>query len=178
MAKFELQSLQTSVTDTDVSGSLEKQCQLMDQVVADARSLTFELSNPVLYQVGVEAAVESYLTEQIQGQFGIKCKFKSEGPHSSLEEDIRVVLFQAVRELLANIVKHAMQARSKYVFRKPKTGCGLLSKTMVLDLIHLKSASIWWGGADSDFSILERDWSILAETSKSNQDQKMGLALL
>lgn len=107
MAKFELQSLQTSVTDTDVSGSLEKQCQLMDQVVADARSLTFELSNPVLYQVGVEAAVESYLTEQIQGQFGIKCKFKSEGPHSSLEEDIRVVLFQAVRELLANIVKHA-----------------------------------------------------------------------
>ena len=107
MAKFELQSLQASVTDTDVSGSLEKQCQLMDQVVADARSLTFELSNPVLYQVGLEAAVESYLTERIQGQFGIKCKFKSEGPRSSLEEDIRVVLFQAVRELLANIVKHA-----------------------------------------------------------------------
>ena len=79
----------------------------MDQVVADARSLTFELSNPVLYQVGLEAAVESYLTERIQGQFGIKCKFKSEGPHSSLEEDIRVVLFQAVRELLANVVKHA-----------------------------------------------------------------------
>ena len=107
MAKFELQSLQASVTDTDVSESLGKQCQLMDQVVADARSLTFELSNPVLYQVGLEVAVESYLTERIQGQFGIKCKFKSEGPRSSLEENIRIVLFQAVRELLTNIVKHA-----------------------------------------------------------------------
>lgn len=107
MAKFELQSLQASITNTDVSGSLKRQCQLMDQVVADARSLTFELSNPVLYQVGLEAAVESYLAERIQGQFGIKCKFKSEGPQSSLEEDVRVVLFQAVRELLANVVKHA-----------------------------------------------------------------------
>jgi PAS domain S-box-containing protein len=107
MTKFSLQSLQASVTDTNVSESLKKQCQLMDQVVADARSLTFELSNPVLYQVGLEAAVESYLAERIQGQFGIKCKFKSEGPQSSLEEDIRVVLFQAVRELLTNVVKHA-----------------------------------------------------------------------
>jgi PAS domain S-box-containing protein len=87
--------------------AMSKFCQLMDQVVADARSLTFELSNPVLYQVGLEAAVESYLAERIQGQFGIKCKFKSEGPQSSLEEDIRVVLFQAVRELLTNVVKHA-----------------------------------------------------------------------
>jgi signal transduction histidine kinase len=107
MAKFELQSLQASVTGTDVLGSLERQCQLMDQVVADARSLTFELSNPVLYQVGLEAAVESYLTERIEGQFGLKCKFKSEGPRSSLAEDIRVVLFQAVRGLLTNIMKHA-----------------------------------------------------------------------
>ena len=107
MAKFGLQSLQASVTDGDVSESLEEQCQLMDQIVADARSLTFELSNPALYQVGLEAAIESYLTERIEGQFGLRCTFKSEGPRSSLAEDIRVVLFQAVRELLANIVKHA-----------------------------------------------------------------------
>ncbi|MHC4143633.1 MAG: PAS domain S-box protein [Planctomycetota bacterium] len=107
MAKFSLQSLQASVSDPDVSESLEKQCQLMDQVVADARSLTFELSNPVLYQIGLEAAVESYLTERIQGELGIKCKFTSEGPQIHLDEDVRAVLFQAVRELLANVVKHA-----------------------------------------------------------------------
>jgi signal transduction histidine kinase len=79
----------------------------MEQVVADARSLTFELGNPVLYQVGLEAALESYLTERIQEEFEIECKFTSEGPPSSFDEDIKIVLFQSVRELLANIVKHA-----------------------------------------------------------------------
>jgi PAS domain S-box-containing protein len=107
MAKFSLQTLQASIRDADVSMSLKKQCELMNQVVTDARSLTFELGNPVLYQVGLEAAVESYLTERIQKELGIECKFKSEGPKSSLKEDVRIVLFQAVRELLANVIKHA-----------------------------------------------------------------------
>jgi len=107
MAKFSLQTLQASIKDADVSVSLEKQCELMSQIVADARSLTFELGNPVLYQVGLEAAVESYLTERVQNEFGIECKFTSEGPPSNLGEDIKVVLFQAVRELLANVIKHA-----------------------------------------------------------------------
>jgi PAS domain S-box-containing protein len=107
MAKFSLQSLQASAADSDLSQSLERQSQVMEQIVEDARSLTFELSNPLLYQVGLEAAVESHLAKQIQGEFGIKCSFKSEGPRSSLEDDIKVVLFQAVRELLANVIKHA-----------------------------------------------------------------------
>jgi PAS domain S-box-containing protein len=107
MAKFGLQSLRASVSDPEVSGSLDEQCQLMNQVVEDARSLTFELSNPILYQIGLEAAVEWYVAERIRGQFGIACKFTSEGVRSNPGEDIKVVLFQAVRELLANVVKHA-----------------------------------------------------------------------
>jgi len=107
MAKLGLQSLRASVSDPAVSGSLDEQCQLMSQVVEDARSLTFELSNPILYQIGLDAAVEWYLTERIRRQFGIACKFTSEGVRSNPGEDIKVVLFQAVRELLANVVKHA-----------------------------------------------------------------------
>ena len=79
----------------------------MSQVVEDARSLTFELSNPLLYQIGLVAAVEWYVTERIRGQFRIACKFTSEGVRLNPGEDIKVVLFQAVRELLANVVKHA-----------------------------------------------------------------------
>jgi len=128
MAKFSLQSLQASIKDTNISVSLEKQCQLMSQVVADARSLTFELGNPVLYQVGLEAAVESYLIERIQDEFGIKCKFKSEGPKSSLEEDVRVVLFQAVRELLANVIKHANASTIEVCVRKTEDSIKIIVK--------------------------------------------------
>ena len=107
MAKLGLQTLHASLADTDLSQSLEKQCHIMEQIVEDARSLTFELSNPLLYQVGLDAAVESHLSKQIQDELGIECKFRIEGPHSSLDDNIKVVLFQAVRELIANVVKHA-----------------------------------------------------------------------
>ncbi len=107
LAKLELQSIQNTISDTDVSTSLEGQCEIMDKIMEDARTLTFELSNPLLYEIGVEAAIESWLTEQIPKKCGINCKFTSRGPDINLEEDIRVVLYQGVRELLTNIIKHA-----------------------------------------------------------------------
>ncbi len=107
LAKLELKSMQNSISDRDTLTLLESQCKTMDRIMEDARSLTFELSNPLLYEIGVEAAVESWLTEEIQEKCGIKCKFTSQGPEISLDEDIRVVLYQGVRELLTNIVKHA-----------------------------------------------------------------------
>ena len=107
MVKFGLQSLQPSLLDPDLSESLEKTCQLMDQIVADARSLTFDLRNPILHEIGLEAALKTHLEERVQTELGIECHFRSEGPLLSLDDDIKVVLFRAARELLANVVKHA-----------------------------------------------------------------------
>ncbi len=107
LAKLELQSILSTISDANLLISLENQCEVMDHIMEDARTLTFELSNPILYEVGVEAAIESWLTEQIQNKCGIKCKFTSQGPDIKLDENIRVVLYQGVRELLTNIVKHA-----------------------------------------------------------------------
>ncbi len=107
LAKLELQSIQNTISDTDVSTSLESQCEIMDKIMEDARMLTFELSNPLLYEIGIEAAIESFLIEQIQEKRGIKCKFTSHGPDINLDEDIRVILYQGVRELLINVLKHS-----------------------------------------------------------------------
>lgn len=107
LAKFELKLIQNKISDMKVLTSLESQCETMDHIMEDARSLTFELSNPLLYEIGLEAALESFLTEKIQEKCGIKCTFTSQGPQISLDEDIRVVLYQGVRELLTNVVKYA-----------------------------------------------------------------------
>jgi PAS domain S-box-containing protein len=107
LAKLELQSIQNTISDNTVLTSLENQCEIMDKIMEDARMLTFELSNPLLYEIGIEAAIESFLTEQIQEKCGIKCKFASHGPEIILDEDIRVILYQGVRELLINVLKHS-----------------------------------------------------------------------
>ena len=107
LAKLGLQSIQNKILDSNIISSLKNQCETIDRIMEDARSLTFELSNPLLYEIGLEPAIESYLMEQIQEKCDIKCKFSSKGPHLSLDEDIRVVLYQGTRELLTNTVKYA-----------------------------------------------------------------------
>jgi len=47
------------------------------------------------------------LAEQIQNQHSINLDLEDDGQWKPLGDDVRVVLFQAVRELLVNVVKHA-----------------------------------------------------------------------
>jgi signal transduction histidine kinase len=77
----------------------------------EVHSLTFELSSPVLTELGLEAAVSNWLTEQIEQKHGIVTVFTDRGQAKPLEEDIRALLFRSVRELLANVVKHSKADR-------------------------------------------------------------------
>jgi signal transduction histidine kinase len=70
------------------------------------------MSPPVLYELGFEAAV-GWLAKQTRQRFGLDVEFSDDGKAKSLDIDVRVLLFQAVRELLVNVVKHARAGRAK-----------------------------------------------------------------
>jgi PAS domain S-box-containing protein len=80
--------------------------QFIEQTIQDTRSLTFELSSPVLYELGLEAAL-AWLVNQTRKKHGLLAEFKDDGQPKPLDDDCRVTAFQAVRELLFNVVKHA-----------------------------------------------------------------------
>jgi PAS domain S-box-containing protein len=80
--------------------------ELLEMSIHDARSLIFELSPPVLYELGLGAAAE-WLGEQFQARYGVRCKVTADQREGPLHVDIEVVLFQVLRELLVNIIKHA-----------------------------------------------------------------------
>jgi signal transduction histidine kinase len=79
---------------------------LFKQIIQDTKSLTFKISSPILYELGLEAAVE-WLTEELQNQHAIPTYFEDDNQPKPLDEDLRVLVFQAVNELLLNVVKHA-----------------------------------------------------------------------
>jgi signal transduction histidine kinase len=79
---------------------------LLEQAIQYTRTLTFELSPPILYDLGFEPAVE-WLLEQFHTTHGLQITFEKDSTEKLLNDDIRIVLFQAVRELLMNVVKHA-----------------------------------------------------------------------
>ncbi|MFH1382476.1 MAG: PAS domain-containing sensor histidine kinase [Chloroflexota bacterium] len=93
---------------------------LLKELISEARSLTFELSSPLLYSIGLEAAVE-HLTEQFQARHSIHCSFDDDGLLKPLGNDVSILLFQAVRELLTNVAKHAKAHDIKVIMRSQGT---------------------------------------------------------
>ncbi len=110
ISKIKIESLRESVTSPELAEDLEEIRDLIAQTIESTRSLTFELSPPVLYELGFEAAVE-WLVRQTRQQYGLSADFKADGQTKPLDNNVRVFLFQAVRELLVNVAKHA-QARN------------------------------------------------------------------
>jgi len=85
---------------------LTQVCALLDQSIADTRSLIFELSPPVLHLLGFEAAL-AWLAEHTTAQHGLKVRLRSDSRDKPLDQEDRGLLFQSVREILFNVVKHA-----------------------------------------------------------------------
>lgn len=117
MAKIKLGSLRETCSPGPLSASLDEIWRLVDQTIHDTRSLTFQLSPPILYELGFEPAVE-WLVERFRGQQGIPAAFSDDGAPKPLSPDLRVLLFQAIRELLANVVKHARAKRVTVEIRR------------------------------------------------------------
>jgi PAS domain S-box-containing protein len=89
----------------------------VEQAIQYTRSLTFELSPPILYDLGLESALE-WLTEQMKEQHGINCEFETDNKVKPVRDEIRIVLFSAVRELLMNVAKHAGAQIAKVTIRR------------------------------------------------------------
>lgn len=89
--------------------NLEEIATLLDRAIRHARRLIFEISTPILYELGLAAALE-WLVEQYQTRHGLPVTFSATGDASTLSEAERVTLFKCTQELLTNTVKYAQAA--------------------------------------------------------------------
>jgi len=79
---------------------------LIGQTIKCIRSLMFELSPPILYDLGLEEAIE-WLAEHFSQEHGLKIQVNRDKQPKPLKTEGNIMLFQAVRELLLNIIKHS-----------------------------------------------------------------------
>jgi PAS domain S-box-containing protein len=117
ISKLKIESLAQSATSPALAEALEEVRDLIAQAVESTRSLTFELSPPILYELGFGPAVQ-WLLRQTRQQHGLSTEFTDDERPKPLDDDIRVLLFQAVRELLVNVVKHAKAGSVKVSTQK------------------------------------------------------------
>jgi signal transduction histidine kinase len=117
--KMKLEELSEPQDDTDSRRVLNETRELLDNTIQDTRTLTFEISPPLLYELGFEPAVE-WLVEQFRERHNIPIEYESSGDGRILEDDVSVFLFKSVRELLFNVIKHARADRIKVAIQRDK----------------------------------------------------------
>lgn len=86
--------------------------ELVGQALQATRSATFDLSSPVLQQLGLQAAIES-LVPRTERLAGIKVSLQGELPALPLPQQVQAVVFRVLRELLANMSKHARARQAR-----------------------------------------------------------------
>jgi signal transduction histidine kinase len=91
--------------------------ELIKEMIEDTRVLMADLSPPVLYDLGLEAAIEG-MVDSIQNQHRITIAFHDDKQPKPLSEGARAFIFQAVRELLSNIAQHARAATAEISIRR------------------------------------------------------------
>ena len=82
----------------------------LDEAIAAARSLSVELFPPALHGSGLPAAL-AWLAERTREQYGLVVQVSADPLANSDRKDVRTLLFESVRELLFNAVKHAQVDR-------------------------------------------------------------------
>ncbi|HET9830777.1 MAG TPA: PAS domain S-box protein, partial [Vicinamibacterales bacterium] len=80
--------------------------QLLDEAIAAARSLSVELYPPHLKSAGLPTAL-NWLANWMHDKYGLKAHVSADARADSTRSDVRTLLFESVRELLFNVVKHA-----------------------------------------------------------------------
>ena len=106
LTRIKLGTLKSGTGSANQIRSIDETIDLIEVTIREVRTLIFNLSSPLLYEVGLKAALEQ-LVEQFQDEHGILISLEDDDIPKPIDIDGSVVLFQAVRELMLNVVKHA-----------------------------------------------------------------------
>ncbi len=105
-AKLNLAMLQGRVRRPELEQIFQQINEMLDQSIDGMRSLTVELSPAILYDAGLAAGLE-WLGRHVKAKYNLPVEIVHDARAEPTSEEISVFLFQAVRELLFNVVKHA-----------------------------------------------------------------------
>lgn len=132
------------------------QLQAVDALIRDAiqvtRTLTVELSPPMLRSEGLAAAFR-WLGEHMAEHYGLQVAVAVQTSQRRLEridEEVQVLLYQLVRELLFNVVKHAgvntaqlvmLEEQDCFIIKVVDHGCGFDTN----QLLQSQESQVGWG---------------------------------
>ncbi len=87
--------------------NLGKISESISQIAEETQGVTVDLASPTLYRLGLDAAVEEWLRDQVEAKHGLMTYFECEGDTQGFDEQSLAFAYRAIKELGYNVIKHA-----------------------------------------------------------------------
>ena len=120
-AKLQIVSLSEQ---TEQNAELEELSAVISESLRITRELTLELSPPLLPGEGLQQALE-WLTGHMKEVYDLDVKITAVGQPDTSTEEQHILLYQIVRELLFNVVKHAVVKEAQIMLQEDETGINI-----------------------------------------------------
>lgn len=117
LGKMKLDALSDRLEEEALQAEAEAVGSLVGQSIQDLRSLLFQMRPPILASAGLEAALQ-WLGEELKKTHALQVAFYDDELQKPLRYEVRSTVYQAVRELLLNVVKHARTNQAEIFLRR------------------------------------------------------------
>ncbi len=100
------ESFETNKVSSDTQSSIDQVQDWLSEAITITRDLSVDISPSVLHGDGITEAI-NWLSSRMKEQHGLQLEIEANDDFRHLPDHMRVTIFQAVRELLFNVVKHS-----------------------------------------------------------------------
>jgi two-component system CheB/CheR fusion protein len=116
LAQIKLAPVRSELAGNSLA-ALDSALELVQKAIDDSRTLVFDLSPPVLYDLGLKEGL-AWLAEDVERRYGLKVEVTDDGANKPLDDATKTIAFRAVRELVMNVLKHARVPAAKVSLRR------------------------------------------------------------
>lgn len=106
LGKMKIDALMDLLPPGESADEAEALEEIIARSIEDIQSLTFQMRPPILANSGLVPAL-NWLGEELRVNFGLKVELNDDGSQKPMSYEVRSTVFQATRELLLNVIKHA-----------------------------------------------------------------------
>ncbi len=106
LAYLKLSAINTHEFDTATRKIWQDTFELLNKAIAESRELTYDLSPPILYELGLVPTFKWKL-EQVERKHSLKTRLIGEEVTLNFKKEISIFIYRIVSELIQNVIKHA-----------------------------------------------------------------------
>jgi PAS domain S-box-containing protein len=122
--KMQLDNLEQAYTANDQK-SIQINFAKLEEWLVDAINITRQLStdlSPLNLRGEDMTEIILWLASEMKEQYGLEVEVVADSAHFSFDDSLQMILFQAIRELLFNVVKHAGTLEAQVTIKQEEQG--------------------------------------------------------